>query len=442
MALKPLSPSADAGPHWRGKPASPTPPTVASAWGWRRLLDAPHRLCFAAGALQMALAAVWWAALLGVRTTSGDTTLWSLSPSLAHAMLFSWAFMPLFIVGFLFTAGPRWLQSPEVPANALAPAVMLHTSGTWCMVIGFHSTSTLVMAGQLIMVLAWFDVCRRYFRTWKLGRAQDKIHATFILLACLAGLVGLILGLLGVGSQNDALVRSGIHVGLWCCIATVFAAVSHRMIPFFTASALPVLDAWRPQWLLWALVGALWWIGVGQVLDLWVWPQSAAWRATQAGVESVAAATFLWLAIRWGLVQSLKIRLLAMLHGGFAWLGLGMTMLAAHHGWMALHGESSPWGLAPLHALTMGYLGATLVAMATRVAAGHSGRPLAADNIAWTLYWTVQAAVVLRLAAVLSAHGSTVLLLTAIVLWTVALSGWAVRYGRWFVQPRKDGKPG
>jgi uncharacterized protein involved in response to NO len=30
----------------------------------------------------------------------------------------------------------------------------------------------------------------------------------------------------------------------------VFAVVAHRMIPFFTASALPALDAWRPWWLM------------------------------------------------------------------------------------------------------------------------------------------------------------------------------------------------
>ena len=48
----------------------------------------------------------------------------------------------------------------------------------------------------------------------------------------------------------------------------------------------------------------------------------------------------------------------------------------------------------------MGYLGCTLIAMITRVASGHSGRPLAADNLAWTLYWGVQAATLLRLSLI------------------------------------------
>ena len=43
---------------------------------------------------------------------------------------------------------------------------------------------------------------------------------------------------------------------------------------------------------------------------------SAPLRATQAVFEAVASVLLLWLTLRWGLVQSLKIRLLAMLHGG------------------------------------------------------------------------------------------------------------------------------
>jgi uncharacterized protein involved in response to NO len=93
----------------------------------------------------------------------------------------------------------------------------------------------------------------------------------------------------------------------------------------------------------------------------------------------------LWLALRWGVVQSLKIRMLAMLHAGFLWLGLAYALSALSHALMATTGGELSLGLAPMHALTMGYLGATLLAMATRVSSGHSGRSLAADNTAWAM---------------------------------------------------------
>jgi uncharacterized protein involved in response to NO len=92
--------------------------------------------------------------------------------------------------------------------------------------------------------------------------------------------------------------------------------------------------------------------------------------------------------------------------------------------------------------MTMGYLGATLFAMGTRVASGHSGRPLAADNTAWTLYWVLQLAVLLRVVSALWPQAGSAPLLAAIVAWTLAACGWALRYGNWFGRPRVDGRPG
>lgn len=413
-----------------------------ASWQWQRLLDAPHRLGFWCAALVLALSALWWMALLGLRATDVAVP-WAMNPSLSHALLFTWGFMPLFIVGFLFTAGPRWLQVPELPARTLQTPVTLFVASLALAVTGFHTSTSLAGWGLLGVLAAWGRICLLYAGLWRASKAEDKVHARVILVACLCGAAGLLLSAAGAGFGNDTMVRAGIHVGLWCFIATVFAAVSHRMIPFFTASAIPFLDAWRPQWLLWCMVGALWWVGLGNLVDLYGESLPAGWRGVQAVVELTTGTVMLWLAVRWGLVQSLKIRLLAMLHGGFLWLGLALVMHAAHHIGMALSPGPSPWGLAPLHALTMGYLGATLFAMATRVAAGHSGRPLAADNLAWGLYWAVQAAIVLRLVAALDfATGQQWPLLAAIALWAAACCAWALRYGRWFGRPRLDGRPG
>ena len=39
--------------------------------------------------------------------------------------------------------------------------------------------------------------------------------------------------------------RLAALLGLWWFVVPVYVVVAHRMLPFFTASALPVLDAWR-----------------------------------------------------------------------------------------------------------------------------------------------------------------------------------------------------
>jgi uncharacterized protein involved in response to NO len=176
--------------------------------------------------------------------------------------------------------------------------------------------------------------------------------------------------------------------------------------------------------------------------EQWRWPLPPAALWAQAAIELPATLLLLWVAVHWGLVQSLKIRLLAMLHTGFLWLGLSFALGGVSHAMMAWHGPEHSLGLAPLHALTMGYLGSTLLAMATRVTAGHSGRALAADDIAWALFWVLQIAVLLRLAGALWPAAATPLLLAAAVAWAVAMSGWSLRYGRWLGRPRADGRPG
>ena len=39
-------------------------------------------------------------------------------------------------------------------------------------------------------------------------------------------------------------------------VVVVYVTVAHRMIPFFTSSAMPFIQVWRPFWLLWLMLGA------------------------------------------------------------------------------------------------------------------------------------------------------------------------------------------
>jgi uncharacterized protein involved in response to NO len=218
--------------------------------------------------------------------------------------------------------------------------------------------------------------------------------------------------------------------------------VSHRMIPFFGASAVPLLDLWRPTWLLWVMVAMLWLEAVLGTAELWCSPLSAVARWGEVAFELPISLLLLWLAVRWGQVQNLGIRLLAMLHGGFAWLGISFALNALSHTLIVLTDGELSLGLAPVHAMAMGYLGTTMFAMTTRVSSGYGGRPVAADNTAWTLYWILQAAVLLRCIAAIWPAASIAFTLLAIAAWTAATLAWAVRYGSWVGRPRVDGRPG
>jgi uncharacterized protein involved in response to NO len=214
------------------------------------------------------------------------------------------------------------------------------------------------------------------------------------------------------------------------------------MIPFFTSGVLPMIEVWRPFWVLWLMLG----VAAFEVLAVWVdWaaPSASAWPAWTVlviVVEAAVGCTLLWLAVVWGLVQSLKIRLLGMLHLGFMWFGLALVWSALSQGlWLAT--GQAVLGLGALHAATMGFLGSTMIAMVTRVCCGHSGRSLVADNLVWALFMALQLAVVVRLAAAVQGAPNW-LTPAAAALWLVVMLAWSLRYGNWLGRPRADGKPG
>jgi uncharacterized protein involved in response to NO len=410
-------------------------------WRWRCLLDAPHRLGFFCAALMLALSALWWSAVLLGRA-AGYSPAWALTPPAAHALLMTLGCTPLFITGFLFTAGPKWLDQPAVPARSLLAPLLAMLLG-WCAVLaGLHLSANLAAAGMAGVAGGWSALCWHFARLVRTSRMPDRVHAGVVALACVVGALTMWVAAGALASGSLVVLRAATQVALWGFVATSFATVSHRMIPFFSASALPRLDAWRPMWMLWLMVSVLCFEALGALAALLWGPLGAPLRWTQVAIELPAGVVLLWLASRWGAVRSLKIRMLAMLHGGFVWLGLALTLAGVSHALMALSAGVHSLGLAPTHALTMGYLGATLLAMATRVSSGHSGRSLAVDNIAWALYWLLQAAVLLRIVAALWPALGTPFTLLAVLAWTASTVAWALRYGNWFVRPRIDGRPG
>ena len=425
--------------------ATPAAARVRKADGtarWRNLLAAPHRIGFFAGALVLALASLWWGVMLALRF-AGIVVPWAVSPSTAHALLMVYGFMPLFFVGFLFTAGPRWLLLPPVAARSLVWPVAAMLSG-WAVVwVGVHAWHGLAAAGLAMVALAMALLTARFARLVRQSRVPERDHAHIVLLGCVVLVLGLAGAAFAVAREHDALARAAAHAGLWGGAGLVFVSVSHRMIPFFTASALPALDAWRPRALLMivvALVGVQSpWAAADALVPV---AGATAWLVLRAVVELAGGALLLWLAVRWGLVQSLRIRLLAMLHMGFFWLGVSLALAGVSHALMAASDGTLSLGLAPLHAFTMGYLGSTLVAMATRVVCGHGGRALVADNWVWAMFWTLQLAVLCRVVAALWPPASVPFTLAAALCWGLAVCAWALRYGRWLLRPRIDGQPG
>ncbi len=264
--------------------------------------------------------------------------------------------------------------------------------------------------------------------TWR-SRADDKLHAKLVLASGLIGALAMAASMLSLILGRWDLWRSATLLALWGWVVPVFVVVLHRMIPFFTAAALPRLDAWRPNWLLWTLLVGIWLQGALHLAEGWVLPRGEVpWL--RAALALPWGLTVLGRAVRWGLVQSLRIRLLAMLHLGFVWMGLAFLL------------ELHPDPLLSVHALGLGCLGSLVLAMVTRVSCGHGGRTLVADDFVWTAFLGLQGVAMLRLGALLWPVASAWLVPAAAVGWWLVMGAWALRLLRWYLRPRLDGRPG
>jgi uncharacterized protein involved in response to NO len=148
-------------------------------------------------------------------------------------------------------------------------------------------------------------------------------------------------------------------LALWGFLLPVFLTVCHRMLPFFTVSAMPEIPAWKPDWLLWALLAGSWLHGLLSMLGVTTLPADLPFCLLLAYTS--------W---RWQGWRTLQVKLLGMLHLSFAWLPLAFLLFS-----LADVLPANTLGLAPLHAVTTGFFISMVIAFVSRVSLGHAGQP-------------------------------------------------------------------
>jgi len=409
-------------------------------WRAAALLSAPHKLCFFWAGVHWALAALWWAAWQSAQA-AGLAWSWRIPPAAAHGLWFTLGPMPLFITGFMFTAGPKWLRQPPVDARALRWPVAAFSAGWALALVGFHAGAELAAAGLAVAAGAWSLLALRMLRLVARSMEEDRRHAKAVaaaavaMLGCLAGsALALALG------RPDALERI-VRAGLWWGVAVVFVVVSHRMLPFLGEGAWPWLDARWPDWPLWALASVPLAQGAAALAGPWL-DGLAAWRWLLALHLGVVAALSLRLSLRWIGQPPLKQPMVAMLFRPLLWWDAALCVLALS--WLPIveGALAARLGMAAVHALTLGYMGGTMLAMVTRVSATNSGRAQAIDRVARRLHVLLQATVIARLLAALWPASAALALPAAAAGWLLVAGTWALRHGRWLGEPRADGRPG
>lgn len=391
---------------------------------------------FLGGALQSVAVMLWLLVEMATRYgVAGHPMDWPVLPGAVHGYLMIFGLFPFFIFGFLMTTYPRWMNGKEIPARRYVPAFVLLMLGT----AGFYAG---LMTGRIVLLVAvfatlagWGVALYALLRVLLDAQHPDKRHPQIIFIALSMGWCSLAAYLVWLGSDNAAWLRFALQGGLWFFLLPVFASVAHRMIPFFTSTALPQHLVTRPLWAWWIMLAASVIHGLLQLADAaaWLWVCDA----------PLAAAAF-YLTYVWGLRRSLSITMLGVLHIGFAWIGIAMSLSAVQSLVSFFsHGTTFIWGLAPLHALTIGCFATLLIGMGTRVTLGHSGLPMRADTKVKLMFAGIQLAALLRvLADMLPIQVMHWLYFAAAAAWLACFVPWASRYLPIYWRPRADGKAG
>jgi len=334
----------------------------------------------------------------------------------AHEMVFGFA--SAVVTGFLFTAGKNWtgLQTPH--GRQLAAL-----AGLWLAARVLLWTGPAPLAA--VVDSAFLPLCGLLFLRVLL-RAHNRRNV---------GLAGALL-LLGTLNMGFHWACATGHFGLALQLAEAgtgllvlfVAIIGGRVIPMFTANAIPGLAIQRRAW-----------------VERAVLPLTLAAIATLGlGLRGPVAATLFgaaallhgWRLAGWGTARTLTRPLVFILHLAYGFLVAGMALLAlAALGWL----DRS----TALHALTTGAIACAIIGMITRTALGHTGRPLLAGRAETLAYACIAAAALIRVGGpTLLPQWKAVWIATATALWVIAFIAYLWRYAPMLSTARADGKEG
>lgn len=389
-------------------------------------------MMFFSGAMQAVLIMLLWLAELWGRAGWGAPLPTVIPATWAHAFLMLYGLFPFFIFGFLLTVYPRWMGGPTVPAARYVAAFGFLAAGMILFYFGLF-TSRLVLAAALALQLAGWGVTLHALLAVFLQSPKRGPHERLLNLALAAGMLGIACFLVGVFSDAPMAFQLARELGLWLFLVPVVFLVAHRMIPFFSQSALMnylmVRPVWGPPVMTLCVIGHV----VFEIAGL------SAWRFLADAPLALAALHHSWV---WQFRRSFHARLLAMLHIAFLWLGIGMTLYTVQSLALLVTGVDY-LGRAPLHALGIGFFTGMVVAMASRVTLGHSGRALEANDLTWRVLFGVNIAAMLRIIAeFLPGTVGGILNALAAAAWLLSFLLWGWLYAPMYLRPRIDGNPG
>jgi uncharacterized protein involved in response to NO len=318
---------------------------------------------------------IWLLSLTGVITSPAaiGALAWH-----RHEMLFG--FVGAVIAGFLLTAIPNWTGRLPIAGWPLAGLFGLWVAARLALLFSNFTG---------LWPCAILDV--GFFLTLGLLAAREVLSAN----NRNAPVVGMVL-LFAVANAFDYLAAAGMisssDLGWQMAIAIVVLLISligGRIIPSFTRNWMVKRDRrdnlpTQPGKFDMAVIGTT-------AIALLAWLSGPAEAPTGMLVLLAAVLQAVRLA-RWSGIRTLADPLVFILHVGYAWLPIGLTLLG-------LSLMSYVPRSAAVHALTAGAMATMILAVMTRASLGHTARELKANAATTAVYALVTVGAILRVAA-------------------------------------------
>lgn len=399
-----------------------TPDDNADARPGFALWACPFRIFFLAAAAYAILALVGW---LGVLLAG-----WPLAGAYppmqwhSHEMLFG--MVAAAIAGFLLTAMCNWTGTRPLSGRGLQALFGLWLAGRVAMWL------CALLPGGLVAIidLAFLAAVGVYAGRIIIGSGNWR-NLPLVAVVAMLWLSNLLFHAGWLWADLELLRRAELGaVGL---ITLLMVIVGGRITPAFTRNWMNQrgLDATAVR--SWPAVEATAATATALLAVLLLAGSPAGLTAAAAAVAGVANAVRV---LGWRGWRTHADPLVWILHAGYAWIPIGLIVLALHAGLAAA--PATAW----LHALSAGAMGTLIVGVMTRVALGHTGRPLVLPAGAVLAYLLVIAAAVTRLAAALNWLPWRAGILVSAVAWAGAFAVFLWIYAPILVRPRADGRPG
>lgn len=269
----------------------------------------------------------------------------------AHEMIFGYVLA--IVAGFILTASQNWTGIPGVQGTSLKVLVLIWMLGR-ALSIFWNDAPFLYALVDLVFLPALAWALRPYL--WQKSQGHNKV---FFLLFFGLFLLNLSVHLNILGWWSFP-ARSALHGSIYLTILMI-TVIAGRVIPFFAGVVIPDFKPARESWL-----------EILSFSSLTAFSFSAVFWEFSKLTAALAALAALAHLVRWMLWRpwrSIRIPILFVLYVGYFWIPVGLMLRGL-----------GTLGLVPpsiaTHALTVGCIGTMIYGMITRVALGHSGRPI------------------------------------------------------------------